>query len=176
MISGIVKNLKSYARDESDVSATEVDANEVVHSSIDLCGALIRQATRNFTVDLGEDLPPIKVNPQQIKQVIVNLLMNACQALSNRDDKIICSTSLSRPDSTVSIVINDEGAGIAESDLSEIFKPFFTTKRDTGGTGLGLAICKSIVDEFGGDIVLESEIGIGTTACVRFPAEPQRGG
>ncbi|MBN1686888.1 MAG: HAMP domain-containing protein [Spirochaetales bacterium] len=170
MISGIVKNLKSYVRDESDSPAENVNVNDIVLSSVDLCRPVIKQSTRNFVLNLSDGLPPVRISGQRLKQVIVNLLMNACQALLRREDGIVCSTLRSVPENTVTVTVKDEGVGISASDLSRVFTPLFTTKRESGGTGLGLAVCRTIVEENHGTISLESEAGCGTVARVTFPA------
>jgi len=106
--------------------------------------------------------------------VVVNLLMNALQALPGRERGVIVSTSYVQSIGEVIIKIRDEGVGIPDEVRDAIFDPFFTTKLDTGGTGLGLSICFSIVKEHGGIIECESEPGKGSIFLVRLPVNQNR--
>jgi two-component system NtrC family sensor kinase len=120
--------------------------------------------------DLAPDLPRVFVDPDQIRQVAINLILNAGAAMEG-GGTITVGTAPAGP-GHVEIVVRDEGAGIAPENLERIFEPFFTTK--ARGTGLGLAITKRIVEQHQGKIMVESEVGRGTAVTVRLPAA--RGG
>ncbi|HEQ78494.1 MAG TPA: ATP-binding protein, partial [Euryarchaeota archaeon] len=110
------------------------------------------------------ELFPIKIkcSRNQIQQVLFNIIVNACQAMDNGGElHILCRAEEGR----LLISFRDTGRGISEENIEEIFNPFFTTK-GTGGTGLGLAVAMSIVKRHGGDILVDSEIGKGTTFTV----------
>ena len=112
-------------------------------------------------------MPKINGNIQQIEQVVINLISNACQALEGRDRAV--NVSATSNEKSVQIVVQDEGKGISSEDLKYIMDPFFTTKRDTGGTGLGLSISYNIIKEHDGELLVISEPGKGTTATIKLP-------
>lgn len=115
---------------------------------------------------LDYEIPPVEFDPNQITQVILNLLKNALEALDGCDAPIIEIATELHSDHYV-IKIRDNGRGIAAEDLSRIQEPFFTTKAT--GTGLGLAIVSRIVEEHGGRIEIQSDLHKGTTVTLRFP-------
>ncbi|MFH1778248.1 MAG: ATP-binding protein [Candidatus Omnitrophota bacterium] len=116
------------------------------------------------------DLPDSLIDTAQIRQVAINLLLNACQAI-NREGKIIITTKCE--DLNIFVEITDNGGGISEADKHRLYTPFFTTK--ARGTGLGLCIVKSIVELHGGDLRLESGVGKGTTVAIRIPIIREKG-
>lgn len=105
---------------------------------------------------------------QQLEQVIVNLIHNACDALASPDQSISITTKRIA-NNRVAFVIVDQGSGISPDNLAKITDPFFTTKRDTGGTGLGLSISAGIVKDHGGELQFVSEVNKGTTVTVVLP-------
>jgi signal transduction histidine kinase len=169
-IKRIVDDLKQFSR-KSDADFKElVDLNNVVRTSLRLVDNTLRRSTNNYRVHYAEPLPKVKGNSHRLEQVIVNLLLNSCQALEGPGKGIFVTTSHDRKASTVLIEVRDEGSGIPPEHLSRLTDPFFTTKRDTGGTGLGLAISAEIVREHGGAIRFESASGKGTTVVMTLPA------
>jgi two-component system sensor histidine kinase HydH len=121
-------------------------------------------------VAIEEDLPPLAADPDQLQQVFVNLLLNACDA-SKEGDRVLVSARRTR-EGLVQIEVVDRGCGIAPEHMNTVFDPFFTTKKRGEGTGLGLSIAASIVRNHGGDINLSSTPGKGTTATVVWPVAP----
>lgn len=115
------------------------------------------------------DIPVIKADPNKLKQVVINLVMNAVQAMDG-EGEIILETSVSE-NRYLKLLVLDNGPGIPEDLREQIFAPFFTTKPEGEGTGLGLYICQNIVKEHGGEIALESSTGKGTAFCVHLPVE-----
>src|SRR5262249_19212737 len=111
-------------------------------------------------------LPPIEAAPNQINQVMMNLLANACDAISGRGNIWIRTRS---EHGRVTVSIRDDGAGIPAEKLAMIFDPFFTTKGPGKGTGLGLAISQRLVTEHGGTIAVTSEPGGGTEFTIVLP-------
>jgi signal transduction histidine kinase len=125
--------------------------------------------------DVAADLPKFLGDPEPIKQVFRNLMVNAVQAMEGLSDRVLSiGLRVSADGRRLEISVQDTGPGIAPEHLDEIFEPFFTTKVDSKGTGLGLAIVKSVIEHYGGSIQVESEIGKGS--CFRFtlPAVPNR--
>jgi polar amino acid transport system substrate-binding protein len=125
---------------------------------------MINKSTDRFSVEYGRDLPALTGNFQRLEQVFVNLIQNACQALKKPTKGIFVSTSCDEEMKSIVVKIRDEGTGILPENLSQITDPFFSTKHDSGGTGLGLSISSKIVEEHGGRMIFDSEVGKGTTA------------
>lgn len=173
-IKRIVEDLKHFSR-RSDARYDEpVDVNEVVKTSVRLVDNTLRAATNRYTVYYSGNLPKIRGNFQRLEQVVVNLVLNACQSLSSPDKAISVSTRLHAEAQSVVIEIADEGVGILPEHMAHMTEPFFTTKREAGGTGLGLAISDGIIREHGGTMQFESIPDVGTTVTVILPvAEPE---
>ncbi len=151
-----------------------VDANAVLSAAVSLTRHAIDRATTRCTVSLDPALPAIRGSFQRLEQALVNLILNACQALPSADRAITISTRCAAS-SGVHIEIADQGIGIAEADLPRLGEPFHTTKRERGGTGLGLSIVRRIVEDHGGTITIASRPGHGTTVTIALPAAGQQG-
>lgn len=167
-IGEIVNNLKGFARRDPNRLGGDVDVNHSVKMALSILRHEIGRYTVNFHSDLADGLPHVRGNGNQLEQVVINLIMNACQALPAKSRSIWLSTGYDADH--VTITIRDEGNGIPENVLARVFEPFFTTKLDSGGTGLGLSISSSIVKEHGGSLEFVSRQGEGTTFTVRLPA------
>jgi PAS domain S-box-containing protein len=170
----IVRGLKDFARGDSGALNELVNVNRVVHSSSLICGNLIKKATNAFMVDLDGQAPYICGSEQQVEQVIINLITNACQALRSPDEQITIETGYDRAANKVIIRVRDQGAGIDPEVLTHLFDPFFTTRRSSGGTGIGLSISYAIIKKHRGDITMESVVGQGACATVSFPGATRR--
>lgn len=168
-IKNITKSLTEYARSDSGSLNESVDINKVVEMAVVITNNLINKSTDNFGVDYGSGIPLIKGNAQQLEQVVINLITNACQSLPDRSAGIKIHTYYKVDQQQVRIRVSDEGTGINETDLYHIMDPFFTTKRNSGGTGLGLSVSNSIVKSHGGSLLLRSRQGKGTSARVILP-------
>ncbi|MDR3581360.1 MAG: transporter substrate-binding domain-containing protein [Oryzomonas sp.] len=169
-IKRIVNDLKDFARRDDTANKEHIDLNTVVRTALRLVDPTIRKATNHLTVDYGEGIPPILGNSQRIEQVVVNLILNACQALPDAERGIWIKTLFNRATASVILVARDEGIGIAHENLSRLTDPFFTTKRENGGTGLGLSVSDGIIKEHGGHLDFESVLGAGTTVTLSIPA------
>ncbi len=168
-IKRIVNDLKDFARRDDVGNKEFIDINDAVRTALRLVDPTIRSATRRFSASYDEELPKIFANGQRIEQVIVNLVLNACQALPDMDKAVLLNTGFDHKQQQVVVTVRDEGVGIAEEHLQYLFDPFFTTKRDTGGTGLGLSVSAGIVKEHGGTLRFESTPETGTTAILSLP-------
>jgi len=168
-IKRIVNDLKDFARRDDAGEKELIDLNDVARKALRLVDATIRSATRRFEVHYAVGLPRIRGNAQRIEQVIVNLVLNACQALGGPEDGASLVTSYDAERHAAVLQVRDEGQGIAPEHLSQLMDPFFTTKRETGGTGLGLSVSSGIVKEHGGVLQFESQPGKGTTATLSLP-------
>jgi len=169
-IDEIIFNLKSFARQETKSLDAEVDVNRVVTTAVSILHHEIVKYTENFNLELSEDIRPVIGSSQQLGQVMINLISNACQALPDRQRAIRVTTGFNAEAGQVIIVVRDEGIGMSRDVCGKIMEPFFTTKLDTGGTGLGLSICQSIIKEHNGLLEFESEPGKGTKVVVKIPA------
>jgi signal transduction histidine kinase len=167
-IKGIVEGLRTFARKDEGLLVDTIDINTLIEASARLVHNEVHKHA-DIQLDLAEGLPPFTGNAQKIEQVLVNLLVNAGQAM--RDDERGLITVRTRPvDSDIMIDVEDNGAGMNEKTQKQIFDPFFTTKRAKGGTGLGLAIVYRILEEHGGHISVKSKPGTGTAFTIRIPA------
>ena len=162
----IVKGLKAFARsDEKKLETYDV------HESIDNTLLILYNQFKNrieINKEFGQ-IPEIECFPSQINQVIMNILNNAVQAIEDKG-KIIIKTSLTN-DHQVAIEIMDTGKGIPHEQFNHIFDPFFTTKDVGKGTGLGLSISYGIVKDHNGEIIVESELGKGTSFKIVLPVK-----
>jgi polar amino acid transport system substrate-binding protein len=174
LIDSIIRGLKDFSRQDPGMLSGSLDVNPVVLSAIELVSGHLRRATERFSTTLEEGLPCVRGNAQRLEQVIVNLLLNACQSLTDHRCAIRVSSRGAEAGRKVMVEVQDEGVGIAPEDLGRLAEPFFTTRRGSGGTGLGLYVSRRIVEEHGGTLTLESEPGCGTRAVVCLPAGGRR--
>jgi CheY-like chemotaxis protein/two-component sensor histidine kinase len=161
------KAIGAFSRVQS-TERSRVDLNHAIQ-----CATTMAMTTIKFraelVVDYG-DLPPLWASAGKLSQVFLNLLINAAHAIEPghvRRNRIEIKT-WSYGD-VVFAEVKDTGGGISEANLPRIFDPFFTTKAADAGSGLGLTICRNIISEFGGDIEVKSEVGVGTRFTVRLP-------
>jgi len=169
-IKRIVEDLKDFARPDAVAAMEPFDINRVVQAAVRLVDPSLRKATSRFSAVYGDGLPMVWGNPLRIEQVVINLLINACQSLPASDRAIELATARDQSTGLVTVSVRDEGVGIAPEHLPHLTDPFFTTKRESGGTGLGLSISAGIVQEHGGDITFSSPAGGGTLVLLSLPA------
>jgi polar amino acid transport system substrate-binding protein len=174
-IKRIVEDLKDFARRNDDSASEPFDLNEVVSLAVRLVEVTIRKATDHFSVTYGERLPRVRGHAQRIEQVVVNLILNACQALPDPSKGITLETGYAADAHAVWVRVSDEGGGIAPEHLVHLTDPFFTTKRESGGTGLGLSVSAGIVREHGGELHFDSQPEAGTTVTLTLPAATYEG-
>lgn len=167
---GIVKGLLEFARDYQP-KMTVCEINQVVLDSLRLveCQSVFQNVA--ILRQLDNDLPQIMADQNQLKQVFINIFINAGQAMQDlkRGELKIITTRAVEPEGGVLIRISDSGCGVPEEQLGKLFDPFFTTK-GTGGTGLGLSVSYGIIQAHGGTITAESILGVGTTFRISLPA------
>jgi len=168
-IEKIIKDLRDYSRPGDPLTREPTDINQVIMGSVNLTNSLIKKSTRYFSLELAGNLPLIRGNSQKLQQVFINLIQNACQALTSNSGKIEISTVSDKKKNKILIKFKDEGQGIEEKDKKYITDPFFTTRRDQGGTGLGLFISRQIIHDHKGSMEFQSEKGKGTTVTVTLP-------
>jgi PAS domain S-box-containing protein len=169
-MAALVNNLLQFSR-RSHRQVSTADVPEEITKSIEFVNYHLRTHKIEVISDFAEPLPTIQADHLQLRQLFLNLLTNASDAMPHGGTLTMRATTgvLDAADA-VEIDFADTGEGISAENLKKIWDPFFTTKMEGKGTGLGLAICRRIVEEHGGTIDLESEPGSGTTVHIVFPA------
>ncbi len=174
-LNGVVSAFLDYSRPMKQ-NFGPTDVHEVVTRTLKL---IVNDVPKNVTIkeELSDALPRVDADAEQLKQVLINLVQNAVQAIGEKDGELTIRTSKPerfgdfRAPDQVELQVSDNGPGIPADQLLNIFVPFFTTKQK--GTGLGLAICQRIVKNHGGTISVQSKVGEGSTFTIRLPALPQ---
>ncbi|MGV8075477.1 MAG: ATP-binding protein [Syntrophobacteraceae bacterium] len=168
-IDGIVQQVLHFARPrEPQFLPNQI--NDVVKYCYDLSKVYLRKAHVDLTLDLADDLPLVIMDFNQVSQVIMNLVINAIEAMPN-GGKLKIQTALQNTDTpSIVLLVSDTGPGILEEDRDRIFDPFFTRK--TEGTGLGLSISRQIIEKHGAYLELDSTPGEGTTFRITYPLPP----
>jgi len=161
-IDQIIAGLLSFAR-PSDPSFEEVHLSELIRQTVHLVETTARKSGVEISLDLPTDDHSISADPAQLKQVFLNLSMNAIQAMSEGGR---LSVKMQPLGDRCQVEVADTGAGMSDEDLERAFDPFFTTKEE--GTGLGLAICYGILSRHGGEIDIDSQPGAGTQVKVKL--------
>ncbi len=169
-ISRIVRELVDFSRPTGS-EFTHVNVNEVIRNAVGIVKYDRRAKKVTFKLNLREDIPGLYLVPDQLLQVILNILINALDALKEGQGTIEISTHLE--DNYLKISIKDNGQGIAPEHLNKIFEPFFTTKKVGQGTGLGLSVSYGIIKNFKGKIEVKSELGKGSTFIICLPVKSQ---
>ena len=142
----------------------EADLNQLVRSTINIVINELKYVAE-LNLELGE-LPGLYCHPQQINQVITNVLVNAAHAMEQHG---VITVNTRQSGDLAILTITDTGKGIPKDVLGKIFDPFFTTKDVGKGTGLGLSICYDIIKKHQGEIHVDSKVGVGTTFTVSLP-------
>jgi signal transduction histidine kinase len=169
-IKGIVEGLRRFARKDEGLLTDSIDLNACIDASARLAQNQVRK-TCDVDLELASDLPKFSGNAQKIEQVLINLMINASQAMpEDRRGRIIIRTRFDR--TSVIVEVKDNGKGMSDRTVKKIFDPFFTTRRAQGGTGLGLSIAYRIIEEHGGSISVASKMDVGTTFTIAFPVKP----
>jgi two-component system NtrC family sensor kinase len=164
----IIRNLLDFARKREPV-VQAVDLNRVVEDMT----RLVEKEARNNNIDIDRrydpELPLIHSDAPELRQVVLNLLFNAAQAIGK--DGTITIITHSGGENAVELIIQDTGCGIPAENLGKIFEPFFSTKPSGQGTGLGLSISHGLIQQLGGGIRIASTVGQGTTVIITLPVQ-----
>jgi len=165
----VVRRLLDFAR-QSESTRARVSINEIVDDVVALTRHLVHTGGVQLQLRLSENLPWVSVDQNQMKQVLLNLVHNALQAMPNGGEMEISTGVLTRDHREwVTVSVRDTGVGIPPDVQARIFEPFYTTKGKQGGTGLGLSVTYGIVTDHGGQIDVESQPGQGSCFSVRLP-------
>lgn len=170
-IAKIISRMRDFYRPAHD-ELEPVDLNRLIAETLELVQTHMRHGQIVIKSELQPDLPMLTGHPDQIRQVFLNLMINACDAMPHDGALRVCTDQIygngDVPD-YARIIIIDNGIGILEEHRGHIFEPFYTTKAN--GTGLGLSISAHIVAQHGGQISAESAVGLGTTFTILLPLE-----
>jgi two-component system NtrC family sensor kinase len=167
-IKKIVENLLDFSRQKKQ-ELQDIQIGDLVQRSLGLVANQLKISKVKHSVTIADQLPPVSVDPPQIQQVLVNLFINAIQAMEGGGELFI-DASYDEEHNMVVLSVRDTGTGIKKEILPNIFDPFFTTK-STKGTGLGLSVSYGIIRQHHGEISVESEEGQGTTFIIKIPAK-----
>lgn len=169
----IVKGLLDFAR-QSPPEKSRVEINDIIQQATRILENQLAERRIKLEKILQPNLPAIMADGNQLQQVLVNLLVNASDAIGDNGGTITIASEFSSPPDTsyIQIKVSDTGCGIARGNLAKIFEPFFSTKGKKG-YGLGLAVVWGIIEKHGGKITVESEAGKGTTFVIHLPVNLQ---
>ncbi|MBY0505655.1 MAG: PAS domain S-box protein [Bryobacteraceae bacterium] len=168
--SEIVNSLLNFSR-TSTTELCDVDLNKLVRDTVSLVDHQLREAHVTVNLNLAKSVAPVRGNSGKLQQVLLNLFINARDAMEHSEGKRLNISTVASSD-FATIEVSDNGSGIPEEILPRIFDPFFTTKGAKKGTGLGLSVSYGIVQEHGGTILVDSRAGTGTRFRLEFPPAP----
>lgn len=166
-IKSIVEDLKSFVRKDISEFDQDVELNNIIKIASSLTANLISKSTDSFKINFSNEPIYVKGSKQKLEQVMINLIENSCQALTDRKQSV--SISVKKDTKYAIINIEDEGKGIEPAIIKKITDPFYTTKRNDGGTGLGLSITSKIIVQHNGSLEFNSLPNKGTVAIVKIP-------
>ncbi len=172
-IAAIIKRIRAYSATATGGELT-ADLNLMAGQTLELLRFTLEKRRLHVTCDLAEDLGVVRCPPDELKQVVLNILLNACEACADGGAIQVRTRGC---DGKAVLCVSDNGAGIDPAHMKNIFDPFFTTKNASQGNGLGLSICYAIVKRTGGDIRVSSAPGTGTEVEVTLNVHehPHRG-
>lgn len=166
----IVCDLLNFARRSTEPQKEELNLSELVQKVLPVIRIQAKQVCADVQAHLAEDLPTCLGDVGRLEQVVLNLVANATHVMRDKEGTLTLSTFADEATKSVCLRVQDTGRGIPEAVLSRIFEPYFTTKQQGEGSGLGLSISHNIVQEHGGRIEVESQLGVGTMLTVVLPA------
>ena len=166
-LSQLTRGLLSFS--SHDDSGGESDVNLTIAFVLDFVGFEAAQRGVMVSRQLDYRLPLVAVNGNALKQILLNIVMNALQAMADAGGTVLVESSAT-PEGRLRIAIGDSGPGMAPATVSKIFEPYFTTKTGEGGTGLGLFVTKTLAEQYGGSIDVVSRPGEGACFSITFDA------
>jgi signal transduction histidine kinase len=170
-MAALVTNLLLFSR-RSHQQVSTINVVEELQNSLQFIPYHLRSHSITVTTDFADDLPGVQADRQQLRQVFLNLLTNATDAMSQGGSLTVRARKHSLENGSAAVIIefSDTGIGIQPEDMPKLWEPFFTTKLEGKGTGLGLPICRRTIEEHRGTIDIESQPGKGTTVRIILPA------
>ncbi len=169
-----VSDLKNYSKQSNVAEKAPMQLNQAVNNALRLAKTTLKKSSVHVDLELEPDLPRIEGNLQSIEQIILNIIINAVQAIDHRQGNILIKTGFQAKDGRVYIHVKDNGKGISSILADKIFLPFVTDKQNEGGTGLGLSVTYSLVKAHQGEIDFETRTGQGTSFTVSLPTSLNR--
>jgi signal transduction histidine kinase len=166
-ISSTIRQVLDFSRSQA-VEVQRVRPAAALKAVTDLLDHRFQQQALAVTTSVAPEVPDMAADPNQLQQVLVNLLLNACDACQS-GGAIRVAVAPAEDPSFVEWTLRDDGGGVAQEHLLAVFDPFFTTKKRGEGTGLGLSVAAGIVRNHGGEITLASAAGEGTTVTILWP-------
>lgn len=166
----IIKSLLEFSRQHKS-EYEWVDINQVIEDVITFITIQNRLENIELIKNYGEDIPVVKIDTERIKEALINIIINALDAMNGKG-RLTIKTEVDHKKNIVIISISDTGSGIPQEIMGHIFEPFFTTKPVGKGTGLGLSVTYGIIKQHNGDILVESTVGQGTTFTILLPLHP----
>lgn len=164
----IVLDLRNFAKKDEDTLLENIDINHLIKDHLTLTQKYIKSSA-TIEHKLSPDIPKFKGNIRKLEQVLMNIIINASEAIKDENGLINVETLYDKSKNEIIIKISDNGKGMDEETKKNIFDPFYTTKRNEGGTGLGLSISYGIIKEHNGIINVESKLDSGTTFTINIP-------
>lgn len=165
-ISRLTKNLQVFYRPSSGL-VTDVDIHQILEEVLQMCGKKLMLNDIKLTLDFAKEMPKIPIVEDQIKQVFLNIVTNAEEAMAKTAGNLTIQTRAK--DDKVYIIFKDNGHGILSENIGKIFEPFFSTKGDVTGIGLGLSVSYGIIKKHKGKILVESVPNIGSSFTIELP-------
>ena len=165
-----VLDLKNFSRQSNVAEKAPLQVNNAVRNAMRLAQTTLRTSAVEVNLQFGEDLPDIDGNLQSIEQIILNIIINAVQAIDHDQGTIGVTTGIRQQDGRVYIRITDNGRGVSSAISDKIFLPFITDKQSVGGTGLGLSVSYSLAKAHKGEIIFDTTPGEGTSFTVYLPS------
>ena len=173
----IVKSLLRFSQ-TSRCASTEVDVNELIEETLGFTSRELSSRGIELKTDLADGGLEVIGDPRQLQQVFANIILNARKAMQSGGRLSVTSSRIERKDSggeAVAVSFGDTGCGISDENLIRVFEPFFTTSEVGDGSGLGLSVSYGIIKDHGGDIDVESKVGVGSTFTVLLPRARRAG-
>lgn len=175
----IIDHVRTFSRDQDDFINEDFNINKSIEGSISMVSEQMEHKGISLNFIPDNNLPLIKGNTHRFEQVMLNLLINAKDAIEEKKKKLLCKNfrkkieiTSKQTDDQIIVEVKDNGNGIKQEDIDKILLPFYTTKAPGFGTGLGLSISYGIIKELNGDIDIQSELTKGTTIRIRVPVHP----
>jgi two-component system, NtrC family, sensor kinase len=170
-IDRIVRGLLDYARPKGAVQQ-EMELRPLMEKTVELLSTQGALKLLKVSLEVQDNLPALHADPHQLEQLLLNLIMNARDAMPGGGELRLMG---SRAGDDILLEVIDNGSGMSPAQLSRVFDPFYTTKEPGKGTGLGLAVAARIADSCGGRLSVQSELGKGSRFVLRVPVGPPRG-
>jgi signal transduction histidine kinase len=167
-VQSILEHVLTFTRPEPP-ARQPLQINQVILETLPMVRKTLERVKIRLTTKLSADLPMVEADPVQIQQVLLNLYLNARDAMPQGGDLVIASDISNGEHNEIIVTVSDTGQGMTQEQLEKIFSPFYSTKAGAGGTGLGLAICRRIMHQHKGRIEAEISPDGGTTFRLSFP-------